>query len=75
VDTLMMHCKVCDTVKEDCTYSDRLKGWQCFDCHTGETGKFDVSTLREQAVLDLNPLDDQPLRQTMRRHLAHLETL
>lgn len=72
---LMMHCRICDTVQPNCSFVEGIKGWRCNDCHAVETGTFNVKTLREQAVLDLNPLDDNPLRETMRRHLAHLENL
>jgi len=71
----MKDCKICRSVTPNARFVKAIQGWRCGDCDTVETGTHNVITLREEALKDLNPLDDQPLRATVRRHLAHLETL
>lgn len=71
----MKQCKLCPNITEDATYVSAINGWRCGDCSLSSTGKFNVTALRKEALEDLNPLDDQPLRATVRRHLAHLESL
>lgn len=71
----MKDCKICRSVTPHARYVKALQGWRCDDCDTVETGAHNVAALREQALKDLNPLDDNPIRETVRRHLAHLESL
>lgn len=71
----MKDCKICRSVTSHARYVKAIQGWRCDDCDIIETGTYSVIDLREQALKDLNPLDDNPLRKTMRRHLAHLESL
>lgn len=71
----MKDCKICHSVTPNARYVKAIQGWRCGDCDIVETGTHNVTAIQELALEDLNPLDDQPLRQTVRRHLDHLESL
>ncbi len=71
----MKDCKICRSVTSNARFVKAIQGWRCNDCDTVETGTHNVIALQTQALEDINPLDDQPLRATIRRHLAHLESL
>jgi len=71
----MKDCKICRAVTPDARYVKAIQGWRCGGCDTVETGTHRMIDLQEEALKDLNPLDDNPLRETVRRHLDHLENL